>query len=64
MTLFVLPATTVTMTSCSCGAHKQVEQEQGATLPTSTGESPVDARHKANWARLIQKVYEIDVIDY
>jgi len=39
-----------------CGARKLAEQEQGATLPTSTDESPVDARRKANWARLIQQV--------
>jgi len=47
----------------SRGARKQVEQEQGATLPTSINESPVDARRKANWARLIQQVYEIDLLE-
>ena len=33
---------------------------QGATSPTSIDESHADARRKANWARLIQKDYEID----
>ena len=44
-------------------ARKQVEQEQGATLPTSIDESPVDARRKASWARLIQKVYQVDPLE-
>ncbi len=32
-------------------------------MPTSVDESPVDARRKANWARLIQQVYEIDPLE-
>ena len=32
-------------------------------MPTSIDESPVDARRKANWARLIQKVYEIHPLE-
>ncbi len=47
----------------SRGARRQVEQEHGVMLPTSINESPVDARRKANWARLIQQVYEIDPLE-
>ena len=32
-------------------------------MPASIDESPVDARHKANRARLIQQVYEIDPLE-
>ncbi len=42
---------------------QQVEQVRGATLPTSIDESPIDARRKANWARLIQQVYEINPLE-
>ncbi len=32
--------------NCSRGGRKQVEQEQGATLPTSIDESPIDYRSR------------------
>ena len=32
-------------------------------MPTSIDKSPFDARRKANWARLIQKVYEIEPLE-
>ena len=32
-------------------------------MPTSIDEVPVDARRKTNWARLIQKVYEVDPLE-
>ena len=47
----------------SRGARKQAEQEKGAPLPTTIDETAVDARRKANWARLIQKVYEVDPLE-
>ena len=47
----------------SQGARKQVEQEQAAPTPVSIGEPAVDARRKINWARLIQKVYEVEPLE-
>lgn len=47
----------------SRGARKLAEQT-GNTAPSPViDDMPVDTRRKANWARLIQKVYEVDPLE-
>ncbi len=43
----------------SRGARKHTEQQGKSLSPIIIDDPPVDARRKANWARLIQKVYEV-----
>jgi hypothetical protein len=47
----------------SRGARTQAENNNGNPAPHMIDEPAVDARRKANWARLIQKVYEIDPLE-
>ena len=44
----------------SRGARRLAEQDDDRSTTIIIDESPADTRHKANWARLIQKVYEVD----
>ena len=43
----------------SRGVRKKAEQKVDVPLSIISNEPPVDARRKANWARLIQKVHEV-----
>lgn len=47
----------------SRGTRQQTEQQGKSPSPISIDEPPVDSRRKANWARLIQKVYEVDPLE-
>ena len=44
----------------SRGARRTAEQNNDTPASVVIDESPANARRKANWARLIQKVYEVD----
>jgi len=46
------------------GARQKAKQEDDIPLSIISNKPPVDARRKANWARLIQKVYEVDPLEY
>ena len=39
------------------------EQASNTSVSIVIDETPVDTRRKANWARLIQKVYEVDPLE-
>ncbi len=43
----------------SRGARRSAEQASDAVPGLVNDDAPVDTRRKANWARLIQKVYEV-----
>ena len=45
------------------GARQKAKQEDDIPLSIISNKPPVDARRKANWARLIQKVYEVDPLE-
>jgi len=45
------------------GARQKAKQEDDIPLSIISNKPPVDARRKANWARLIQKVYEGDPLE-
>ncbi len=47
----------------SPGARKQTEQQDKSPSPIIIDDPPVDVRRKANWARLIQKAYEVDPLE-
>ena len=43
---------------------RRLAQQAGDTAPSPViDDTPVDTRRKANWARLIQKVYEVDPLE-
>ena len=44
----------------SRGARRLVVKDDDPTDTTVIDDSPIDRQRKANWARLIQKVYEVD----
>ena len=45
------------------GARRLIENGDGAAESVRVDEPPADTRRKANWARLIQKVYEVDPLE-
>ncbi len=47
----------------SRGARRLAKQDQPVIAPVTTDESAVTTRRRANWARLIQKVYEVDPLE-
>ena len=47
----------------SRGARRLAKQDQPDIAPVTTDESAVTTRRRANWARLIQKVYEVDPLE-
>jgi hypothetical protein len=47
----------------SRSARRLAEQEHDTSATIVIDEPPPDARRKANWARLIQKVYEVDPLE-
>jgi hypothetical protein len=46
----------------SHGARRSAEQASDAVPGLVIDDAPVDTRRKANWARLIQKVYEVETL--
>ena len=45
------------------GARRLIENGDGAAESVRVDEPPADTRRKTNWARLIQKVYEVDPLE-
>jgi hypothetical protein len=47
----------------SRGVRRLATEDQGPAVITIVDDSPVDRRRKASWARLIQKVYEVNPLE-
>lgn len=47
----------------SRGARRLAEQADDTAPSPVIDDTPIDNRHRANWARLIQKVYEVDPLE-
>jgi hypothetical protein len=47
----------------SRGARRLVENDDDTAESIDINEQPANTRRKANWARLIQKVYEVDPLE-